>query len=99
MICSRSGSSWYFRGLAFRLSLFSFIPFSIVSAAQNGFSTPLPAFYINCASSVAGDGSIAHPWGTLAAAQAHTFAAGDRIALARGTVCQGNFSPQGSGAE
>lgn len=67
--------------------------------AQSGLSTPNRAFYIDCASSDGGDGSITHPWNSLAAAQAHTFLAGDRIALARETICQGSFSPQGSGSE
>ena len=44
-----------------------------------------------------GDGSLAHPWNNLSLAQAHSFVAGDRIALKRGTVCHGSFSPQGSG--
>jgi len=36
---------------------------------------------------------------SLEAAQAHPFEPGDRIALARGSVCHGSFSPQGSGVE
>jgi len=57
------------------------------------------AFYIDCSAAVNGDGSINHPWNGLAAAEAHPFAAGDRVALARGTVCHGSFAPQGSGTE
>ena len=57
------------------------------------------AYFIDCSAAAAGDGSSADPWNSLAAAQAHPFAAGDRIAMARGTVCHGSFSPQGSGAE
>ncbi len=63
---------------------------------------PSPAphtYFIDCAAAPAGDGSQAHPWNSMAAAQAHLFSAGDRIALARGTVCHGSFSPRGSGAE
>lgn len=56
------------------------------------------AWFIDCAAAQAGDGSRAHPWNSLAAAQAHRFAPGDRIALARGSACRGSFSPQGSGA-
>jgi hypothetical protein len=54
-------------------------------------------FFVNCSQMDAGDGSLAHPWNKLASAQVHPFAAGDRIALKRGTVCHGSFSPQGSG--
>lgn len=42
---------------------------------------------------------MAHPWNALASAEAHPFAAGDKIALARGTVCRGSFAPKGSGIE
>jgi len=56
-------------------------------------------WFVDCSRAAAGDGSNSAPWNSLAAAQAHPFAAGDRIALARGTVCHGSFSPQGSGTE
>jgi Right handed beta helix region len=56
-------------------------------------------YFVDCSAATAGEGSRAHPWNTLTAAQAHTFIAGDQIALARGTVCHGSFSPQGSGAD
>jgi hypothetical protein len=64
--------------------------------AQNP-SAASRAYFIDCSSVDAGDGSLAHPWNTLAAAEAHAFAPGDRIALKRGTVCKGAFAPQGSG--
>ena len=56
-------------------------------------------WFVDCSQNVAGDGSQAHPWNSLTAAEAHAFSAGDRIALKRGTVCHGSFSPQGSGTE
>jgi hypothetical protein len=61
--------------------------------------TAAHSYFIDCSSGSAGDGSQAHPWNTLEAAQAHVFAPGDEIALARGTTCRGSFAPQGSGAE
>jgi len=64
-----------------------------------GQTTGSHSFLIDCSSAATGDGSSANPWNSLAAAQAHNFSAGDRIALARGTVCHGSFSPQGSGVE
>ncbi|MGA3048555.1 MAG: right-handed parallel beta-helix repeat-containing protein [Terracidiphilus sp.] len=99
MIRSRWCPALYLSGRAATLLLSSFLTLSIVSFAQTKSSPPAHAFYIDCASTVAGDGSIAHPWNSLATAQAHTFAAGDRVALARGTVCNGSFAPQGTGAE
>src|SRR5215469_3045842 len=57
------------------------------------------SYFIDCSAAAAGDGSRQHPWNTLEAAQAHSFVAGDRVALARGTTCHGAFAPQGSGAE
>ena len=56
-------------------------------------------WFVDCTQSVVGDGSAAHPWNSLAYAETHIFAAGDRIALKRGTTCQGSFSPKGSGIE
>lgn len=55
------------------------------------------SYFIDCSSSQAGDGSSAHPWNTLTAAQEHPFHPGDRIAIKRGTECHGAFSPAGSG--
>jgi hypothetical protein len=57
------------------------------------------SYFVDCSAANAGNGSQAHPWNTLTATQAHLFAPGDRIALARGTVCRGSFAPQGSGAD
>lgn len=56
------------------------------------------AYFIDCSATQAGDGSSAHPWNTLVAAEAYPFASGDRIALARGTACHGTFAPPGSGS-
>jgi hypothetical protein len=70
-------------------------------------ATALPAraaaasqvFHIDCSASVNGDGSIHNPWNNLALAEAHEFAPGDTIAIARGTVCNAAFAPRGSGNE
>jgi len=86
-------------GWAARFFVLFFLLLSIAAVAQSGISPASHAFYIDCSSTAAGDGSSAHPWNSLAAAQSHSFAAGDRIALARGTVCHGSFSPQGSGSK
>jgi hypothetical protein len=69
------------------------------TAAQNASAPSAHSFFIDCSAKHSGDGSSAHPWNSLAAAQAHPFAPGDLIALARGTVCHGSFAPQGSGSE
>ncbi len=71
---------------------------SALSAFAQIAAGPQHAYFIDCSASQPGTGSQAHPWNTLAAAQAHTFTAGDRVALKRGTVCHGSFSPSGSGA-
>ncbi len=67
-------------------------------SAQNPPASPVHEYYIDCSSADAGDGSMAHPWNTLAQAEAHVFVPGDVIALKRGTFCKGAFAPQGSGA-
>jgi len=70
-----------------------------IAFAQKDASATAHTYFINCSASEMGDGTFSHPWNVLAAAAAHRFGPGDRIALARGTVCHGNFSPQGSGVE
>lgn len=55
-------------------------------------------FFIDC-SAAPGNGTSAHPWNSLAAAQQHEFVAGDRIAFRRDTVCHGSFAPTGSGTK
>lgn len=84
-------------GWAAKLFVCFFLPLSTAALAQSGVPRVSHAFYIDCSSPAAGDGSRGHPWNGIAAAQAHPFTAGDRVALARGAVCQGSFSPQGSG--
>ncbi len=54
-------------------------------------------WFVDCSQTIAGDGSLSHPWNSLVLAEAHIFVAGDRIELKRGTACRGSFSPQGSG--
>jgi Right handed beta helix region len=88
--------------LLFKRLLASLIFFALPSAmvyAQSSSASASHQFFIDCSSSTAGDGSQAHPWNSLASAQAHPFVPGDTIALARGTVCRSSFSPQGSGDE
>src|ERR1700761_4010285 len=59
---------------------------------------PVHSFFLNCSLTTAGDGSQAHPWNSLSSAQAHNFGPGDTLALARGSICHGSFSPHGSGS-
>ena len=88
------------RGPAFRYVLYALVAALLFMPRwAGGQAAAAHAYFIDCSVAAAGDGSSAHPWNSLAAAQAHPFAARDRIALARGTVCQGSFSPQGSGVE
>jgi parallel beta helix pectate lyase-like protein len=56
-------------------------------------------FFMDCSTAESGDGSQAHPWNALPAAERHIFQPGDSIALMRGTVCNGSFTPQGSGTD
>ncbi len=94
-----SGIQWSARGWTAWFLFTLFLSVFTHARGQSEASGSTRAFYIDCSAGPAGDGSSAHPWNTLAAAQAHAFAPGDRIALARGTVCHGGFSPQGSGVE
>jgi hypothetical protein len=82
------------------LALFALLLFSRTGVlAQAVSSTASHRFFIDCSASADGDGSSNRPWNRLALAQAHLFQAGDLIALARGSVCHGGFSPQGAGVE
>jgi hypothetical protein len=65
--------------------------------AQNPPTAPVHEYFVDCSAAQAGDGSMARPWNTLAAAETHPFAPGDRIEFKRGTICKGAFAPQGSG--
>ena len=72
----------------------------LVSSFGSAFAQPSQhSYFIDCSSAPQGNGSSAHPWNTLAAAQAHVFQPGDLIALRRGAECRGGFAPQGSGTE
>jgi len=70
-----------------------------VAAAPGLPAATSQTFHIDCSAPSGGDGSIQHPWNNLASAEAHGFAPGDTIALARGSVCGGAFAPKGSGTE
>ncbi|HEY2471884.1 MAG TPA: right-handed parallel beta-helix repeat-containing protein [Terracidiphilus sp.] len=79
--------------------LFARVLIAISGASCDAQGGPAPAphsWFIDC-SGPAGDGSSLHPWNSLAAAEAHRFSPGDRIALRRGTTCHGSFAPTGSG--
>ena len=74
---------------------------AIAQAAHAGDSAAgSHTFYIDCSAGAnSGNGTSDHPWNMLAAAQAHTFAPGDQVALRRGTECHGAFAPLGSGTD
>lgn len=80
-----------------QFALFVLIAFLLCAGSPAGGQTTGTHWYLNCSAKDAGDGSFAHPWNSLSSAQAHSFVAGDHIALMRGTVCHGSFSPRGSG--
>jgi len=69
------------------------------AAAHSQVASTSQTFHIDCSAPANGDGSIPHPWNSLAAAESHKFAPGDSIALARGATCVGSFAPQGSGTQ
>ena len=77
------------------LFLCIFLAPSLTRAQQ---TDSIHAFFLDCSLTTAGDGSHIHPWNSLASAQAHTFEPGDTLALTRGSVCHGSFSPRGSGS-
>lgn len=79
---------------------FGFFTLSILHAQGKSAAVGSPhRYFIDCSSSANGDGSHAHPWNSLSAAESDRYAPGDVIALARGSVCHGSFAPQGSGEQ
>jgi hypothetical protein len=56
-------------------------------------------YFIDCSAAGSGEGSLAHPWNSLAQAETHAFVPDDVIRIARGSTCKGSFAPKGSGTE
>jgi hypothetical protein len=67
--------------------------------AQNSAHFASHAYFIDCSATEPGDGSSAHPWNSLKPAEDRALAPGDQLALKRGSVCHGSFSPHGSGTK
>ena len=55
-------------------------------------------YYVDCSQSADGSGTQASPWNDLTTVDARTFGPGDQILFKRGTTCDGQLAPQGSGA-
>ncbi len=87
-----------FAGRAALSALILLMSFRVYAFAQNSPSANSHSYFIDCSAAVAGDGSLEQPWNNLPPAEVHAFVPGDHIALARGSVCKGSFSPQGSGS-
>jgi hypothetical protein len=54
-------------------------------------------YYVDCSQSSNGNGSLSTPWNTLSSPNAQTFSPGDVLLLRRGTTCNGQLAPGGSG--
>ena len=54
--------------------------------------------HVDCDAASGGDGSRAHPLGSLADANAVELGPGEGLLLRRGSTCTGTLAPQGSGA-
>jgi len=68
---------------------------SLVASAKKASAT---SYYIDCSKASNGSGTQSNPWNGLASPNEHTFVAGDKIYLKRGTTCSGIFEPSGSGS-
>jgi hypothetical protein len=55
-------------------------------------------FYVDCRAAVDGNGTLFHPFNSLADANAVVLAPAQRLLFRRGSVCTGALAPQGSGA-
>ncbi|MEW1860212.1 carbohydrate binding domain-containing protein [Streptomyces sp. NPDC088194] len=56
------------------------------------------SYYVDCAATTDGNGTLSRPWNSLTDANAHTYHAGEALRLMRGTTCTGTLSPKGSGS-
>ncbi|KOV81609.1 carbohydrate-binding protein [Streptomyces sp. NRRL WC-3618] len=54
--------------------------------------------YVDCSAATNGNGTQASPWNSVTGVNNTTFGAGDSILFAAGTTCNGQLTPQGSGA-
>jgi hypothetical protein len=61
------------------------------SATTNG------TYYLDCSAASSGDGSLIHPWNSLASINVFSFKPGNQLFLKRGTTCTGTLNPQGNG--
>ena len=55
-------------------------------------------FYVNCSLSSDGNGTQNTPWNSLKDANSYTYVAGNALLFARGTTCNGQLAPLGSGS-
>ena len=54
-------------------------------------------YYVDCSQGTNGNGSVSTPWNTLSSPDSQTFGPGDVLLLRRGTTCNGQLAPGGSG--
>jgi len=56
-------------------------------------------YYVDCSASKNGSGRVESPWNSVRAVNSHgLFGPGDSILIRRGTTCQGELIPRGSGS-
>jgi len=54
-------------------------------------------YYVDCSAHGHGSGTLSSPWTSLSTINAQAFVAGDVLLLKRGTTCNGQLAPSGSG--
>jgi len=67
------------------------------SSDSSSSSTAAVSYYVDCAATAPGDGTIDAPWNNLEAASAIALEPGESLLLRRGTTCEGMLKPRGSG--
>lgn len=88
------------RGRWLALAVVTALTAGVLAAGTAGATPPTVrprALHVNCAAAPGGNGSVVHPWNTLAQANAFTLTPGDELLVARGSTCTGTLDPQGSG--
>lgn len=69
--------------------------FVTLAFSRSGWATD---YYVNCSLGTNGNGSSTSPWNNIASANAQTLSPGDSLLFARGTTCDGELTPNGSGS-
>ena len=76
------------------------VPLGLLLASMLACNVSFAAsYYVDCSQGTNGSGTMASPWNAIGSVNSHgAFSAGDSILFKRGTTCNGDLEPAGSGS-